>query len=208
MGKSLKIKDQPPTENSTSTSDSASTTTVDNVTEKNSSNCEDMGDSSFIRMNCSPATMSFIDEYENSLNQPPPPTPAPRGVPTRRTGAMAEHGNQVKLLDAIDLERESICTRSSETGARTLSNLRSEDARLIDDFLSLSPNTYRIKTEYCDLHSDIKSLKSYCNQMNLSLKSYCNQMKLQENVRVKKISKFFSSSNLNNAMHMLVDTFT
>ena len=174
MGKSLKINDQPPNENSTSASNSSgTTTTVDNVTEKNSSNYENMGDS------------SFINSYENFLNQPPPPTPAPRAVPSRRTGAMAEqHGNQVKFLDANDLERQSIFT-SETTGAKT--NLRPENARLKDEFLlSLSPKNYRIKTEYCDLHSDIKSLESYCNQMKLSLMSYCNEMKLQGIVKVKK----------------------
>ena len=89
MGKSLKINDQPPNENSTSSTNSSSATTVDNVqadkqldnaTEKKSSYHEKMGDS-----------------FENFLNQPP--TPAPRGVQTRRTGAMAEqHENQVKIF--------------------------------------------------------------------------------------------------------------
>ena len=93
MGKSLKINDQPPNENSTNSSNSSGTTTttvdnvqadkqLDNATEKKSSYHEKMGDS-----------------FENFLNQPPPPTPAPRGVQTRRTGAMAEqHENQVKIF--------------------------------------------------------------------------------------------------------------
>ena len=60
------------------------------------------------------------------------------------------------------MERESI-----RTDAKTLANLRSEHARLKDDFRSLFTSNDRIKTEYCNLQSDYKSLKSTHNQLKL-----------------------------------------
>ncbi len=74
--------------------------------------------------------------------------------------------DQEKLMrakEAIDMERESI-----RTDAKTLSNLRSEHARLKDDFRSLFTSNDRIKTEYCNLQSDYKSLKTSHNQLKLS----------------------------------------
>ena len=61
------------------------------------------------------------------------------------------------------MERESI-----RTDAKTLSNLRSEHARLKDDFRSLFTSNDRIKTEYCNLQSDYKSLKTTHNQLKLA----------------------------------------
>ena len=62
-----------------------------------------------------------------------------------------------------DMERESI-----RTDAKTLSNLRSEHARLKDDFRSLFTSNDRIKTEYCNLQSDYKTLKTTHNQLKLA----------------------------------------
>ena len=61
------------------------------------------------------------------------------------------------------MERESI-----RTDAKTLSNLRSEHARLKDDFRSLFTSNDRIKTEYCNLQSDYKTLKTTHNQLKLA----------------------------------------
>ena len=69
----------------------------------------------------------------------------------------------LKAKEAIDQERESI-----RTDAKTLSNLRSEHARLKDDFRSLFTSNDRIKTEYCNLQSDYKTLKTNHNQMKLT----------------------------------------
>ena len=61
------------------------------------------------------------------------------------------------------MERESI-----RTDAKTLANLRSEHARLKDDFRSLFTSNDRIKTEYCNLQSDYKTLKTTHNQLKLA----------------------------------------
>merc|ERR1712152_127026 len=65
--------------------------------------------------------------------------------------------------EAIDMESERI-----RTDAKTLANLRSEHARLKDDFRSLFTSNDRIKTEYCNLQSDYKTLKTNHNQMKLT----------------------------------------
>jgi len=60
-------------------------------------------------------------------------------------------------------ERESL-----RADARTLANLRSEHARLKDDFRSLFTSNERVKGEYCGLQSEYKNLKSSYNQLKLS----------------------------------------
>ena len=80
--------------------------------------------------------------------------------------SMSLDEDQEKLLrakEAIDMESERI-----RTDAKTLANLRSEHARLKDDFRSLFTSNDRIKTEYCNLQTDYKSLKSNYNQQKLS----------------------------------------
>ena len=69
----------------------------------------------------------------------------------------------LKAKEAIDQERESI-----RTDTKTLSNLRSEHARLKDDFRALFTSNDRVKTEYCNLQSDYKTLKTNHNQMKLT----------------------------------------
>lgn len=68
----------------------------------------------------------------------------------------------LKAREAIDVERENL-----RTDARTLANLRSEHARLKDDFRSLFTSNERVKSEYCNLQTDYKSLKSSYNQLKL-----------------------------------------
>lgn len=56
---------------------------------------------------------------------------------------------------------------SLRADARTLSNLRSEHARLKDDFRSLFTANERVKGEYCGLQTDYKGLKTSYNQLRL-----------------------------------------
>ncbi len=56
---------------------------------------------------------------------------------------------------------------SLRADARTLSNLRSEHARLKDDFRSLFTSNERVKSEYCGLQNDYKGLKTSYNQLKL-----------------------------------------
>lgn len=82
-----------------------------------------------------------------------------------QTMSLSLSEDQDKLLEAkeaIDVERETI-----RTDAKTLANLRSEHARLKDDFRSLFTSNDRIKTEYCNLQSDYKALKTSYNQLKL-----------------------------------------
>ena len=48
-----------------------------------------------------------------------------------------------------------------------MSNLRSEHARLKDDFRSLFTSNERVKSEYCGLQTDYKGLKTSYNQLKL-----------------------------------------
>lgn len=68
----------------------------------------------------------------------------------------------LRAKEAIDAERESL-----RADAKTLSNLRSEHARLKDDFRSLFTSNERVKGEYCNLQGEYKSLKTSYNQMKL-----------------------------------------
>ena len=54
-----------------------------------------------------------------------------------------------------------------KTDARTLANLRSEHARLKDDFRSLFTANERVKNEYCNLQTEYKALKTSYNQQKL-----------------------------------------
>lgn len=54
--------------------------------------------------------------------------------------------NLLRAKEAIDMERETL-----RADTRTLSNLRSEHARLKDDFRSLFTSNERVKNEYCSL---------------------------------------------------------
>jgi len=66
--------------------------------------------------------------------------------------------------------------------SRTLANLRSEHARLKDDFRSLFTSNERVKSEFCVLQSDYKALKTTYNQMKLqqtSLKGELNEAREQ-----------------------------
>ncbi len=60
-----------------------------------------------------------------------------------------------------------MCRFSLRADARTLSNLRSEHARLKDDFRSLFTSNERVKGEYCTLQNDYKGLKTSYNQLKL-----------------------------------------
>ena len=68
----------------------------------------------------------------------------------------------IRAREEIAIEREQL-----RADARTLANLRSEHARLKDDFRSLFTSNERIKSEYCNLQSDYKSLKSNYNRQKL-----------------------------------------
>jgi len=97
-----------------------------------------------------------------------------------KTMSLSLDEDQEKLFrakEAIDMERESI-----RTDAKTLANLRSEHARLKDDFRSLFTSNDRIKTEYCNLQSDYKTLKTTHNQLKLAqteLKGHLGEAKDQ-----------------------------
>ena len=62
-----------------------------------------------------------------------------------------DQNSLIRAKEAIDLERENL-----RTDARTLANLRSEHARLKDDFRSLFTSNERIKSDYCSLQTDYK----------------------------------------------------
>lgn len=62
-----------------------------------------------------------------------------------------DQNSLIRAKEAIDLERENL-----RTDARTLANLRSEHARLKDDFRSLFTSNERIKSDYCTLQTDYK----------------------------------------------------
>ena len=68
----------------------------------------------------------------------------------------------VRAKEALDVERETL-----KTDGKTLSNLRSEHARLKEDFRSLFTSNERIKNEFCALQSDYKGLKTSYNQLKL-----------------------------------------
>lgn len=85
----------------------------------------------------------------------------------RKLQAMSVNLNEdqeklVSAKEALDLERQTL-----RADARTLENLRSEHARLKDDFRSLFTSHDRIKGEYCNLQSDYKALKTNYNQQKL-----------------------------------------
>ena len=73
-----------------------------------------------------------------------------------------DQDNLLRAKEAIDLERENL-----KTDARTLANLRSEHARLKDDFRSLFTANERVKNEYCNLQTEYKALKTSYNQQKL-----------------------------------------
>ena len=73
-----------------------------------------------------------------------------------------DQNSLLRAKEAIDVEREGL-----RADARTLANLRSEHARLKDDFRSLFTSNERVKTEYCGLQTDYKSLKTSYNQLRL-----------------------------------------
>eukprot|EP00096_Caligus_rogercresseyi_P012500 TRINITY_DN524_c2_g1_i2.p1 TRINITY_DN524_c2_g1~~TRINITY_DN524_c2_g1_i2.p1 ORF type:complete len:651 (-),score=188.86 TRINITY_DN524_c2_g1_i2:1125-3077(-) len=66
----------------------------------------------------------------------------------------------LKAKKAIDMDRESL-----RSDARTLSNLRSEHARLKEDFRSLFTSNEKIKQEFCGLQTEYKSLKTLHNKL-------------------------------------------
>jgi len=74
-----------------------------------------------------------------------------------------DQNSLIRAKEAIDLERENL-----RTDARTLANLRSEHARLKDDFRSLFTSNERIKSDYCTLQTDYKALKTSFNTQKLS----------------------------------------
>ena len=73
-----------------------------------------------------------------------------------------DQDNLLRAKEAMDVERENL-----RTDARTLANLRSEHARLKDDFRSLFTSNERVKNEYCNLQTEYKSLKTSYNQLKL-----------------------------------------
>eukprot|EP00095_Tigriopus_kingsejongensis_P007000 maker-scaffold430_size173499-snap-gene-0.51 protein:Tk07000 transcript:maker-scaffold430_size173499-snap-gene-0.51-mRNA-1 annotation:"PREDICTED: girdin-like" len=77
----------------------------------------------------------------------------------------------LKAKEAIDMERESL-----RADARTLANLRSEHARLKDDFRSLFTSNERVKGEYCSLQTDYKALKTSYNQLKLQHTDFKGQL--------------------------------
>ena len=73
-----------------------------------------------------------------------------------------DQDNLLRAKEAMDVERENL-----RTDARTLSNLRSEHARLKEDFRSLFTANDRVKSEYCNLQTEYKALKTSYNQLKL-----------------------------------------
>ena len=73
-----------------------------------------------------------------------------------------DQDNLLRAKEAMDVEKETL-----RTDARTLSNLRSEHARLKDDFRSLFTSNERVKNEYCNLQTEYKALKTSYNQLKL-----------------------------------------
>ena len=73
-----------------------------------------------------------------------------------------DQDNLLRAKEAIDLERENL-----KTDTRTLANLRSEHARLKDDFRSLFTANDRVKNEFCNLQTEYKALKTSYNQQKL-----------------------------------------
>jgi chromosome segregation ATPase len=77
----------------------------------------------------------------------------------------------LRAKEAINVERETL-----RTDARTLANLRSEHARLKDDFRSLFTSNERVKSEYCNLQTDYKALKTSYNQLKLQQTELTGQL--------------------------------
>ena len=68
----------------------------------------------------------------------------------------------LRAKEAMDVEREAL-----RTDTKTLQNLRSEHARLKEDFRSLFTSNERVKGEYCNLQTEYKGLKTSYNQLKL-----------------------------------------
>ncbi|XP_071747286.1 uncharacterized protein [Lepeophtheirus salmonis] len=79
------------------------------------------------------------------------------------TASLDEDQNTLlRAKKAIDIDRENL-----RTDARTLSNLRSEHARLKEDFRSLFTSNEKIKQDFCGLQTDYKTLKTLHNKLML-----------------------------------------